>query len=107
MAFACNVCGDGKLSMIQRPALLTDLVPVNTVFMSVLIHTVCFLNVASQPYSQSWPTESKEPYLRLGKMGYRDGLGDASDGEKIGVPACHVASIWEFNTNAFVDGCYV
>jgi hypothetical protein len=43
-------------------------VPVNTVFPSAVIHTVCFVSVASQPYSQSWPTESKEPDFRLGKM---------------------------------------
>lgn len=46
--------------------------------------------------------------LEVGEnVGYRGGLGDSSEGDTSGVCTCHVASIWEFNGNAFVDGCHV
>jgi hypothetical protein len=47
--FSCSVCGDGKVSMIQRPPVSLDLVPANTVFPSAMLEAVCFVNVASNP----------------------------------------------------------
>lgn len=43
-----QIFGNGKVSMIKRPPVALDPMPVNTVFPLAVMDNVCFVNMASQ-----------------------------------------------------------
>ena len=68
MPFAIGLFGNsGVVSMIHIPVLLS-LDPVRMVALALLVMmTSCFVKVALQSWSQSWPIEMRDADLRPGK----------------------------------------